>query len=203
VIELAGAGKSREQFGQRVGRLLHGEFEGDFYTAFTPEEIRKYKSRIFAVEAELGGQVEIKFMEWSSTGAPSHARQAPERGTRAPATIARKTTAKAPTKPLDEIGKVLAIPAIAAKIAKAENMIADRWVKQMVPRVIRFCWNKTLTPADITEGLGKGKSFNKGIGQACRACENAGLMIGMPGGAFAVDMKYIKRLQDLSELGKS
>ena len=202
VIELAGQGKSREQFGQRVGRLLHGEFEGQFFTVFTPAEIAKYKSRIFAVEAELGGQVEINFMEWASNGSSSLTKQPKTGATRLPAMIARKNATKVATKPLDEIGKILAIPSIAAKIVKAENVIADRWVKQMVPRVIRFCWNKTLTPEDITEGLGKGKSFNKGIGQACRACEKAGLMISMPNGAFSVDMKYIKRLQDLSELGK-
>lgn len=63
VIEVAGAGGAREQFAQRVGRLLHGEFEGEFVTVFTPEEAKKFRGRVFGVEAELAGEVDIEFLD--------------------------------------------------------------------------------------------------------------------------------------------
>jgi len=62
VIEVAGAGAAREQFAQRVGRLLHGEFEGEFHTVFTPDEAERYRPRVFGVEAELAGEVDIEFV---------------------------------------------------------------------------------------------------------------------------------------------
>ena len=63
VIEVAGQGKSREQLGQRVGRLLHGIENGEFYVLFTAEEFSKFRPRLFGIEAELAGEVDIALLD--------------------------------------------------------------------------------------------------------------------------------------------
>lgn len=202
VIELAGAGKSREQFGQRVGRLLHGEFEGEFDTVFTPEEIRKYKSRIFAVEAELGGQVEIKFVEWSSTGSTVHAKAPGTRVTRPAPSVARKSPVGTPGKPSDEISMTFEIPSIAAKILQARKSLSNRESIPYVEKVLRYCWDASLSPVEIAEGLGlTGKNIVSVIRTACNANVSVGLMkLHSTAERYAVEYETISRLKKLDEI---
>jgi len=202
VIEVAGAGSAREQFAQRVGRLLHGEFEGEFITVFTPEEAKKYRGRVFGVEAELAGQVDIEFIEASNVTAVT------ARTVRTPR-LALKTRpvitpdpARAIGEPNDPIALALALPAIAAKVEQARKSLSEGGrARPFVERVLRYCWNTALSPQEIGEGLGLLDSATKGrLATACNAVAKVGLLIKDENGRYRVNQEEIERLQALSKL---
>lgn len=200
VIEVAGAGAAREQFAQRVGRLLHGDFSGEFVTVFTPEEASKYRGRVFGVEAELAGEVDIEFIQIGNIAAEPERRETRKitRVKSAPAAAVEPTT-KAPK---DEIGRALILPAIAAKIAQAQKS-TGKDSKPYIERVIRYCWEIPLSPKEITEGRAMtGKNAVTTINSACKAAVSVGLMAIDQDGRYRVNQDEIKRLIILSGLGK-
>ncbi len=202
-IEVAGQGSAREQFAQRVGRLLHGEFEGEFITVFTPEEAAKYRGRIFGVEAELAGEVDIEFITVGNVPAEeksytpkkirSSQRSAPS-GDRA---LPQPRPAK-PEKPRDEIDEILQLPAVAAKVQNAKKTLGSDAVGY-VDRVIRLCWNAPFSPTEIAEGLGTGYKSENRISRAIRACVQIGFMV-QDGDRFKVNKPELERLKALSAL---
>lgn len=204
VIEVAGAGAAREQFAQRVGRLLHGEFEGEFITVFTPEETSKYRGRVFGVEAELAGEVDIEFIQVGNVTTVTEARaQRPVRRQKSPivATSIRGADINQPsTKPLDEISQILQLPAVAAKVSVAQRSVSadiSKWIEQ----VIRYCWHAPLSPKEIMEGLGLtgGRTLTR-LTAACRAARLQGLLKLDDDGRYRVNQDEIQRLKVLSEL---
>lgn len=210
VIEVAGAGSAREQFAQRVGRLLHGDFNGEFYTVFTPEEAAKYRGRIFGVEAELAGEVDIEFVEVGSVdggrlavgskrSAKSHQHSAVSRQK---AVKVKAVTVKeyVVSKPLDEIAQVLAMPAIQAKLVQVKKGIGQDAVRY-VDAVIRYCWNAALSPKEIAEGLAMtGKNAVSRLSSACKGVVKVGLMNVDDQGRYKVNQDEIQRLKALSSL---
>ena len=211
VIEVAGAGSAREQFAQRVGRLLHGDFQGEFITVFTPEEAARYRGRIFGVEAELAGEVDIEFVNVGNvtveTGTVKHPRLNHAKrtavtvsGPSIQASDIRKFTAKVLEEPLDEIAQALRLPAIAAKITQAKKSIDDRAASKM-EEVLRYCWFTALSPKEIVEGFGfLGSSTLSRISSACKAAVEIGLMSIDADGRYRVNQDEIGRLKMLSQL---
>jgi len=197
VIEVAGAGSAREQFAQRVGRLLHGEFEGTFITVFTPEEATKYRGRVFGVEAELAGSVDIEFINVGnvSTETVKAVRVRPAR-----ARVATPRESSPNQEPKDEIDQVLALPAMSAKVLKVKESVGQDAVRY-VERVMRYCWESALSPKEITEGLGMtGHNAMSRISSASKGLERANLMTVDEEGRYQVNQAEISRLRALSNL---
>ncbi len=198
VIEVAGAGSAREQFAQRVGRLLHGEFAGDFYTVFTPEEAAKYRGRVFGVEAELAGEVDIEFI---NIGNVSEETQQTSRRRRTESRKEPRPSAahQATSEPKDDISEALQMAAVAAKVITAKKSVpAD--TAGYVERVLRYCWSAALSPTEIVEGLGMvGTRSLARISSACKAAYRVGLLI-HANGRYQVDQDEINRLKTLSGL---
>lgn len=208
VIEVAGAGAAREQFAQRVGRLLHGEFTGKFVTVFSPEEAAKYRARVFGVEAELAGEVDIEFINVgdvaerpaSKTARAVIARPGPRnilgQGSRA---NPKKSEYKPSPQPSDEISQVLSIPSVWMKVQTAQKTAGSDAAPYVV-KVLRFCWDLDLSVIDIAEGRGlSGKNAQGRLKAALGACVKAGLMIHKPGDRFTVNHETITRLQSLNK----
>lgn len=163
VIEVASLGASREQYAQRLGRLLHSQFNGEFHTVFDPQEAEKYRPRIFGAEAEMAGEVEIEFISWPNAG------QQVERTTARPA----KRSSQPKTKPMavqDETDRLLALPSIRAKIKAARDSISDSQARGHVESILRLLSKiPSATPATIAEG--KGLSSERSINRYAAACE--------------------------------
>ena len=200
VIEVAGAGSAREQFAQRVGRLLHGSFEGTFITVFTPQEAARYRGRVFGVEAELAGSVDIEFIDVGNVTAVTEPRA------KAPARKPRSTPRSAHSEkdltraPGDEINQILSIPPIAAKVQRAQESTTDSRVQNRVPLVIRWTWTVSLSPKEIMEAQGiTGDRTLTRIAAACRAAADVGLLK-EEGGRYRVDQEEIERLKVLSNV---
>lgn len=201
VIEVAGAGSAREQFAQRVGRLLHGEFEGEFVTVFTPEEAAKYRGRIFGVEAELAGEVDIEFVTVGEVkDAPVRVREVGGSNLSNPT---KKHTVKiqpSSDKPADEIAEALSLMSVAAKVTQASRSVGGR-TAPYIERVIRYCWNAALSSKEIAEGLGIVDDATKSrMSSACKACVAVGLMTVDGDGRYKVNAAEINRLKVLSGL---
>lgn len=210
VIEVAFAGKSREQNAQRVGRLLHGEFEGEFTTVFTPTEAAKYRGRIFGVEAELAGQVDIEFIEAGNvttvTPRAKPIRTGKNQIHTEPSRPLSTPVAEIITKikPRDEIDETLSLTAVAAKVTQAKKSLSvGGRAAPYVERVLRYCWTAALSPKEISEGLGVMDDATRGrISTACNAVEKVGLMIKDADGRYRVNQDEIQRLKTLSQLRK-
>jgi superfamily II DNA/RNA helicase len=197
VIEVAGAGSAREQFAQRVGRLLHGEFEGEFITVFTPEEAAKYRGRVFGVEAELAGSVDIEFIQVGTVTAVTAARPKPVIRQRTAAVIKPVRSAD---EPADEIAQLLALPAVAAKLTQAKKEIGRR-TAPYIERVLRYCWSVALSAKEIAEGLGIVDAATQSrMRSACNAAVKIGLMMADENGRYRVNQDELNRLKTLSEL---
>lgn len=195
VIEVAGHGGAREQFAQRVGRLLHGDFEGEFYTVFTPEEAARYRGRVFGVEAELAGSIDIEFVQ---VGAVSTVTAKPARKPRI-ATPARETASG--REPRDEIDQVLSLPAVAAKVTLAQKSTADDRARAQILNVLRYCWDAVLSPKEIMEGRGlTGSRTLSRLTNACKAAASVGLLKQDSAGRYRVDQEELQRLKTLSNM---
>jgi hypothetical protein len=211
VIEVAGAGSAREQFAQRVGRLLHGEFEGEFVTVFTPAEAAKYRGRIFGVEAELAGEVDIEFVTIGDVVevSPQKSKKLPIKNQSVRGTVVKSSVYRAAdhnamvaAPVLDEIGQALALPAVAAKVTQAKKTVGDRTAKY-VDRVLRYCWDAALSSTELAEGLAIVDEATKSrLSSACKAAVKIGLMTVDVQGRYKVNTDEILRLKVLSGLKK-
>lgn len=201
VIEVAGAGSAREQFAQRVGRLLHGEFEGEFVTVFTPEEAAKYRGRIFGVEAELAGEVDIEFVTIGDV--KEIERSHPRASKPAMVHASRKRVTPSASKlaqERDEISETLSLPAVAAKIHGAKRSVGAR-TAPYIERVLRYCWNAGLSAREIAEGLGiLDNATRSRMSSACNAAFKVGLLVVDEQMRYKVDQEEISRLKVLSGL---
>lgn len=207
VIEVAGAGSAREQFAQRVGRLLHGDFEGTFITVFTPDEAAKYRGRVFGVEAELAGSVDIEFVDVGNvtavTAKPSRRAQVVS----ARVVKSSRTTDMngiAQLKPQDDIARVMALTAVVAKLTQAQKAAPNDRVQRLIPQVIRYCWAVALSPVEMMEALGQAsKDTRARLTAACRAAEKVGLLTLNEDGRYQVNQTEIERLKALSTIWRT
>lgn len=194
VVEVAFAGSAREQFAQRVGRLLHGHFEGEFHTVFTPEEAAKFRPRIFGVEAELAGEVDIEFVNVGNIAEKSTAvhvrpsRSRPVRGTHAAAT----------GEPQSELDMALANPAVRKLIDQAEAKIGVK-AGGYVQKAVAVCWNSPVTFEELRAGKALGEEGMKRYRAGIRGAQKVGLIVDVGGGRYLTDRAKIKKLMELSE----
>lgn len=162
VIEVAGAGGAREQFAQRVGRLLHGEFEGEFVTVFTPQEAAKFRGRIFGVEAELAGEVDIEFLDLTGGQIQEPSSRKPRQG--------RVRTVE--VDPTDKVGMILMAKPI-------QRLILDHEKKMGVSRrgfmakAFRILWETdgTLEELRLRKGMSmeSWKPYRSGLNRLVEA----------------------------------
>jgi hypothetical protein len=197
-VEVAGAGSAREQFAQRVGRLLHGRFKGEFHTVFTPDELQRYRGRFFGVEAE---GLEVEFIQVGKLpGVTTETPRAAPRRMRGTQSAPRETT-QPRKESADPITQIMTLPAVAAKINQAKKAIGKRTAPYL-DRVLRYCWTAALSPKEIAEGLGiTDASTHARMSSACKAAQKIGLMTLNSDGRYQVNQAEIQRLKVLSNIG--
>ncbi len=200
VIEVAGQGAAREQFAQRVGRLLHGDFEGEFHTVFTPEEAERFRPRVFGVEAELAGEVDIEFVTVGNVveRAPNNARvravSARQRA-RLRAGGAVKTVS---AKPQSEIEQLLAVPAVTKLIQQAESKVVVK-ARGYVRKAIETSWDSPVTIQEILIGRGGDNNMRERYQSAFKQSVAVGLVQDIGGGRFLADKGKIKKIAELAD----
>jgi len=208
VVEVAGAGTAREQFAQRVGRLLHGQFNGEFYTVFTPDEAERYRPRVFGVEAEMAGEVDIEFItvgkvQERQRATPIHTRRA----SRVPTLLragGQAVQALAHEKLLvfdkaDDVGEFLALPPVAKLLSESQ---VER--PGYLPIVLRACWRARLTADKIARAIG---ATSKKSCSRIAACANwlareKLLVFDKADRTYMVNHDTVNELRALSELGR-
>lgn len=212
VVEVAGAGTAREQFAQRVGRLLHGHFNGEFYTVFTPAEAERYRPRVFGVEAEMAGEVDIEFITVGNV--QERQRATPIRTRRAPARMrSRAPVAQAPAQQLaggpaplpaadanpDDVGQFLALPPVA-------KLLAESRVERpgYLPIVLRACWRARLTADKIATAIGATSPKSRSRIAACAnwLAREKLLVFDKSDRTYTVNHDTVNELWALSELGR-
>jgi hypothetical protein len=172
---------------------------------FTPEEAQKYRGRVFGVEAELAGSVDIEFINVGTVSTET----AP-RTIRQKARVVNMPRESSPSpEPRDEtpalgagasVAQVLALPSVAAKVSKAKESVGQDAVRY-VERVLRYCWTSALSPKEITEGLGMtGVNAMSRISSASKGLEKVNLMTVDGEGRYQVNQVEIGRLRALSSL---
>lgn len=197
VIEVAGQGAAREQFAQRVGRLLHGEFEGEFHTVFTPEEAEKFRPRVFGVEAELAGEVDIEFVQVGNIVERPEAIRliAPRKSVR---NTVHSTKGTGTAKPQSEMDTMLDNPAVAKLIADADSKAGVK-ARGYVRNAIKITWDSPVTLEELRIGKGIGEEGMKRYRAGFREAAKVGLVQDLGGGRYLADKGKIKKLVELSQ----
>ncbi len=187
VVEVAFAGAAREQFAQRVGRLLHGEFEGEFHTVFTPAEAARFRPRIFGVEAEMAGEVDIEFVTVGDIG---------ESKPKAVHVRPSRPIAKA-AGPQSEVDEALAIPAVRKLVDQADARAGVK-ARGYVEKALRLAWDSPVTLEELRAGKGVGEEGMKRYRAGFRQALAVGLVTDVGGGRYLADRGKIKKLVELS-----
>jgi len=212
VIEVAFLGKSREQEGQRFGRLLHGQSSGEHYILFTPQEAERLRPRIYGIEAELAGEIDIEFVSVGNVPeSRKEASYAPKRSR--PSAISKSRTAHSPapsglsrTEPGpvaatagDEIAQFLALPPVARLLAEAK---VER--PGYLPIVLRACWHARLTSDKIATAIGATSPKTRSRIAACAnwLVRNKLLALDKADRTYIVNHDAVNELKALSELGR-
>ncbi len=203
VVEVAYAGAAREQFAQRVGRLLHGAFEGEFHTVFTPEEAEKFRPRIFGVEAELAGEVDIEFVNVGAVAeprqkAPLHHR--PSTSLRMSRRVAIPSASHPSTgaQEQSDLDLALANPAVRKLVLEADDRAGVK-NRGYVEKAIRAAWDSPVSLEEIRAGKGIGEQGVRRYKAGFREAQKAGLVTVLEGGRYLADRARIKKLIELSQ----
>lgn len=193
VIEVAGAGAAREQFAQRVGRLLHGAFAGEFHTVFTPEEAGKFRPRIFGVEAELAGEVDIEFVNIGNIQ-EKPSREIRMRGSRIPAREQRIID-----RPTNEVDVALSNPAVAKLIEQAYAKVPMQVQQERkINSVLKLGWDSPISLDELKAGKGLSARAILNYKAAFAAAERVELMTRV-GNGWMTNKAKIKKLIELSQ----
>lgn len=198
VVEVAGQGAAREQFAQRVGRLLHGDFAGEFHTVFTPDEAEKFRPRVFGVEAELAGEVDIEFVTVGNVTEPKAAFAPSRVRATLPKSVARTAKPSASTRPQSELDALLQERAVMNVLAQADAKAGVK-ARGYVRKAIEVCWDSPVTIEELKIGKGIG---DEGIGRyraGFREAVAAGLIQDLGGGRYLADKGKIKKIAELAQ----
>ncbi len=214
VIELSFLYGSGMEAGQRLGRLAYEmtgvEQPGEHHILMTPDEYERHNKRLM-IYYQWGLDVSVQVpdsgrpQERAALRAPrvsSRPRPADRINRRSPGKVAAPS-AQADNEPSDEIAQVLALPAVAARIAKAQNSVGKH-TAPFVPRAFRLCYRASFTPAEITEGKGLVNPANiSRYRSACKALHEVSLFSEDAQGRFTVNQDELARLQALAQrMGK-
>jgi hypothetical protein len=198
VIEVDFLFGSRQQAGQRAGRLAHqaeATVPGEHHVLMTPDEFARYHKRLLAYE-RWGLQLTVQVADAAgrlvaAEGSPPTARRA-RPAARTPSSRAGGS---------DPLASLRVIPAVAARLAAAETQAraadhADRYLAL----VFGACATTPLRPEEIAEGKGvQGKSTLARIRAAAQALQAAGLLVAGDAGRLQVNTAEIERLRALSQ----
>jgi hypothetical protein len=215
VIELSFLYGSGMEAGQRLGRLAYEmtgvDQPGEHHILMTPDEYEKHNKRLM-IYYQWGLDVSVQVPD---SGRPPYrvALHAPRATTqlRSTAKVSRRASgpAAAPVthtaehEPADEIAQTLALPAVAARLAKAQNAVGKH-AAPFVTRAFRLCFKAAFTPAEISEGKGLVNQANiSRYRSACKALREVDLFTEDQGGRFTVNHDEIARLRALAQrMGK-
>jgi hypothetical protein len=212
VVELDFLFGSGMEAGQRLGRLAYevagAKGAGEHHVLMTSDEYQRYSKRLLIYE-QWGLDISIKV----AGGTPEHAAGRPQapKATRAPAprpaavkASRRRQQPETTTEPADEVTRVLAIPAIAAKIERAKGHpgVGERAAAH-VSRIFRLCYSAAFSPTEIAEGLGQtGSATVSRYRSACKALVAVRLLVEAGEGRYTVNQAEVQRLKTLSGLAK-
>ncbi len=211
VIELSFLYGSGMEAGQRLGRLAYevtgADQPGEHHILMTPEEYERHNKRLM-IYYQWGLEVSVQVPDSGRANERSllHAQRAlkaqrpPAKAkhgltNKSTATVAQTTVAE----PVDEVSQVLELPAVAARITKAQNSVGKH-TAPFVTRAFRLCYTAAFTPAEIAEGKGLVNQANiSRYRSACKALREVGLFSEDSAGRFAVDQEEIARLRALAQ----
>lgn len=219
VIEVDFLYGSRMQAGQRAGRLAHqpeeAEVPGEHHVLMDRTEFERYNKRLLVYE-RWGLQLTVNVFQGGErpgtviTGShpgrqqsyrsASSARQptARQRRSSGRANISASGKAEPEGGDADEVGRIMAVPAVAAKIEAAKSATSDG-ADRYIPRLLRMCYNTSLSPEEIAEGQGTtGSKTLYRIRSAARALTGVRLLIEEPEGRLRVNQEELDRLSVLS-----
>ncbi len=162
VIEVDFHYGSRMEFGQRLGRLGYADGKikaGVYHLLMTPHEYERYGKRLLIAE-QWGLDVDVNSSDQKEKGFASISLPRMKYA-RVPARMARLSTRRPPKehdestngKPNDEIGKLLSLPSIAAKISMAEKSVG-RTTQPYIRRSFRKFYDAAYSNTEIIEALG-------------------------------------------------
>jgi hypothetical protein len=207
VIELSFLYGSGMEAGQRLGRLAYEvtgvERPGEHHILMTPEEYERHNKRLMiyyqwgldvSVQVPDSGRVNERSLLHAprTLKAPRPPAQTKRRLMEKPTTEADQATI---TEWADEVSQVLELPAVAARITKAQNSVGKH-TAPFVTRTFRLCYAAAFTPAEIGEGKGLVNQANiSRYRSACKALREVGLFSEDSAGRFAVDQEEIARLR--------
>jgi len=209
VVELSFLYGSGMEAGQRLGRLAYevtgADRPGEHHILMTPEEYERHNKRLM-IYYQWGLDVSVQVPD---TG------RAHERALlRAPRVVAPKPALprlrrkpsvtpelsdRSKAESADEASQALSIPAVAARITKAQEAVGKS-TAPFVMRAFRLCYQAAFAPAEIAEGKGLVNQANiSRYRSACKALRDAGLFVEDADGRFKVNQDEIARLRSLAQ----
>lgn len=197
---------ARRGTAQRYGRTSHSQRPGsEFHILFTTDDLKKEPRALWGIQSQLAGVVETEVRDWTSK-AGTQVSLASTRASRvAPSprgeTIRRPrpapSKARASSKPQSEMALMLAHPAIAKLIAKAETR-AGAVIKRdrIVQGVLKRAWDKPLDPTVLKAIMSNDWAVR--YRTAAEAMLAEGLVVKTSSG-YLTNQKKIKELIELAE----
>ena len=194
--------------GQRLGRLAYEvtgvERPGEHHILMTPEEYERHNKRLM-IYYQWGLDVSVQVPDSGRANersllhaphAPRSVVQAKRRLTGKPLAERKQTTV---AEVVDEVSQVLELPAVAARITKAQNSVGKH-TAPFVTRTFRLCYAAAFTPAEIGDGKGLVNQANiSRYRSACNALREVGLFSEDSAGRFTVDQDEVARLRALAQ----
>jgi len=196
-IEVAGQGASREQLAQRLGRFLHSEFEGEFYILFTPAEALKFRARVFGVEAELAGEVDIEFITVGNV-----VEREPKAVTVRASASRSKSVKPAPAaaaKPQNEVDMVLANKAVQRALEAAYTAAGTRIrSERILDRILKLGWDAPISSELLVIGgqITKGRAW---VYNSAFAIALAHKLMAQVGEGYQTNRAFLNQLVKASE----
>ena len=152
----------------------------------------RFRPRIFGVEAELAGEVDIEFINVGSLPEPKV-------GT---AVHVRRAHLHAPTvtagKPQSEIDLALANSAVGKLIEQADARAGVK-SRGYVEKASRVCWDSPVTLEELRAGKALGPEGLMRYTAGIREARAVGLVIDTGAGRYLVDRAKVKKLLELSQ----
>ena len=210
-IELDFLYGSGMEAGQRLGRLAYEvtgtDRPGEHHILMTADEFERYGKRLM-IYYQWGLDVSVRVPDADSTGQGQLLRRRSVSNSRtAKSTIPTRRRAKrSATSPVlakgestDEVSQVMTLPAVAARLTKAEEAVGKSTVP-FVSRAFRLCFNAAFSPAEIAEGKGLVNAGNiSRYRSACKALRDVDLFVEDGDGRFKVSQDEIARLRALAQ----
>ena len=193
---------SRMESGQRLGRGAH-QIEGltragEHHVLMTPDEYQRYGKRL-DIYYQFG--LNVTFIATDESLSRS---TLPKQSLRAKRATPHRivTPAPKPTRTTsavtDEIAHAMALPAVDAKLRKAESLVENS-ARSSVRRAFRICFSAAFKPEEIVEGLGRtGDRTLARYRAACRALQSVELFAADSEGRYTVNKSVLARLRALA-----